>query len=1456
MSNWLNLNESLSNLKGQISNFANNVLAESEEGVQSPNEEYESLKRICAEKDHQIENLKKINSELQKSSQVNGSHNDESNWEWVPPEETTPKETVSDLKRLIRDLENEKDDLSTQLEQLDAENQQNIAELVSIREKLQEENLSLKEKCDKLKHQLKTTITSEKKLQKQLQDLQSVSKDHTNQVPSLNDKKKSELLVELEEKTKELSVLKSTHDTLEKTLEEFKTNLKDYQSKLALSEAENKVIYAELQQAKEQVRLCELKSQEDTENCQKLAFILESYEKQVTALKEELDDVKNQSKNNVNREKDVTELENNLSKAIEELDQARKELELTKQEHQEARNQVDGLRERLQSVNEENKVLQCKNDELITSKNEKNSQVHEEDIKEFEINLKKALEDLSRTQNELELTKQEHQTARTQVDELLERLQALSEENKSLQWKQVELDAVTNQNKNNQELHENNTKELEGNLKKALEDLDRTQKELELTKREHQKARIQLNQSLQALSEENKTLHCKKDDMHRSYINIITDNVKRFMDSGVVSPDPSEDPQILEFSKQVESIFKILLEFKEKCQQLERQVLESSQEKSEILNEKNTEIEKLMQNSEVLSQEIIEKSNTIKELEIEITNLVVSDDELIQEFEAKNQSRMGLETIPESNEDNMVLLETALENANEKIKELEKKVEHETKSVEEQESFESDPEVNDYKALLNNFDSLKIDYDLISKELTNTKSRLDEVEDENENIKSQLDRNKSDFENVDYQLSEANFTIDNLREEIETIELKMNTLAKEYAQTKIQAMNSVDLKTELNEVREKYLSEENTRRNLENQVKNLTEKLQNSKMVETSFKLQCDTLSKENLALTEARNNLESSLANIKTTLADYEKSYTELLQKYDEILIKCEGLSTQLHEKDSEILKLNNALLEIKDQKENEAETGDLARKLEERLRNKEQEIIQLRDQFKEFISKQEEVDKQLKNDSDKNEGLVARYQEEIRNLREELRKLLESGDKNEVFNQQIVGLQAALDESKKTVQALQLQIQDLNNSRNELINMVTVKHQESLTYHNEIQRLSEVLKGETEKSLRMEAQLVQASSSSEAIAKKDEEIDKLNDEINFLKEKCDILTKNLLEEQSSKSGPSDKEVSLFKQLERLQSHLMEVEEHYTQELLQVEQKNSDLQAKLAEVLQKQLQMVTNQRDELRKKISDAEDANSKQAVALTNLQFVLEQFQKDREKDVIKETERIRRQINTEKQVQEELKKEIENLKRQLDESRQGLQAASRLSDQLEMVKKQNSGLKDEVSQLQQKLNKSQQEIQNLTSQTDGKVEKGLIKNLVVGFLSSGNTNWTKDQTQVLKIIATVLDFNQQDHDKVKLNKSQQQGSWLGSILSPHAQGQNMSQESLSQAFVKFLENESKPRIVPNLLDSSMVKPTASEEESSKKQTPIVLNEIVLPTFADFGQSRNSSSILKDVLKDNNNT
>lgn len=57
--------------------------------------------------------------------------------------------------------------------------------------------------------------------------------------------------------------------------------------------------------------------------------------------------------------------------------------------------------------------------------------------------------------------------------------------------------------------------------------------------------------------------------------------------------------------------------------------------------------------------------------------------------------------------------------------------------------------------------------------------------------------------------------------------------------------------------------------------------------------------------------------------------------------------------------------------------------------------------------------------------------------------------------------------------------------------------------------------------------------------------------------------------------------------------------------------------------------------------------------------------------------------------------------------------------------------------------------------------KVEKGLVKNLILGYVVAPNNN---DKTQILKLISAVLEFNQYEVDRVGLNRSQ--SGWLDSI------------------------------------------------------------------------------------------
>ncbi|VEN40474.1 unnamed protein product [Callosobruchus maculatus] len=1254
-----------------------------EDEIASLKNENELVKKNEEKFKKEVEDMKAVVESLRNSSFSSLVHS----------EGDSSENAVEDYKKEAEKLENEVEELRKTIEAL-----QNGDRLNNIDSKsLFEENQKLKFELEEQKKEVNVLSDSEERLKNIVEKYRKDTEKLEKEIDTLNRALKSnsdnknvvqenqKLKMDLEEKKKQISVLKSSEETLQKVVEKYKQNIGDTENFLE----EKQLLLSELQKARSEIEMYEQKSLQDEKHCEKLAFILESYEKQVRSLNDELEELKAQK-----RENPVMDRE---------------------------------LRQELENIEED-----CK-DQLTTLQQELDIiAVKDEDL----------------------------QKLKKKIDELEEEIKELTDEN--------------------------------NNMKEDMKDLQSI----------HEKAML---------------------DLHDKYINVVTENIKKIQDTGLVDLDiyySEKDPHINAFQKQIENIVNVLVDFRNKCESLEKETLSLTEEKNRILNEKNVEIEKLMSNSEMLSQEVMQKGKLIKDYENEINELSKNNKLLITDLEKLKNKR--LQTISESDEDNVVLLECQLENANRRIEDLERVIDDlEKQNKREVSDEDTEIEVNKHKELyqefLNTFDQMQIDYDTLKTDFEDMKQKSQIAEKENSDLKSFLEKMRIDYENVEYQLSEVRI---NGQEELEQAKEKIDLLLMERDElSKLNENLSKDFEeTKCNVIvlREKLALEQDKRKNTDVWVKQLTEKLQNYEEAETKLRLQYDTMCRDLQTMTDAKNKLEISLSNTTRELEGLKVKYEELLERDS---LKDEHDTS---EKLLETIKLNT-----------EAE--------------KHQKV-------EETPSTKDDVED------------LAQLKASIDALTEERNRLK-------------LDYESQLAESLARYNDLQQQFQELTNARNELVNIVTTKHNESVAYHGEIQRLTQILLQETEKSKKLEEQLNELQSKTD-----ESEMEKLSDQNNFLREKCEVLAKNLLETQSrvqhleaEKNEPSEKEIGLQRNIDRLQAHLIEMEEHYTQELLQSEHKVQELTMKVKELeereknssniytsvsiranqqvesLQSQLQMVVAERDSLRKQVSDAEDQISKHSAALANLQFVLEQFQKDKEKDIHKETERIRRRINIEKQVQEELKKEIECLKSQLDESKQGLLAASRLSDQLENTKKTVTVLKKEVSQLQEKLSKKEEELGNIARQTDGKVDKSLVKNLVVGFISSNN-NLTKDQAQILKIISTVLDFSQEDHKK--LDVKQQQGSWLSSLLSPHTDThQKMSQESLSQAFIKFLESESKPREVPSLLNSKDVPMSNSNNNETPRQSPLVLNEVVLPTFTEFAQNRNSSSILKNVLKDGNN-
>lgn len=625
-------------------------------------------------------------------------------------------------------------------------------------------------------------------------------------------------------------------------------------------------------------------------------------------------------------------------------------------------------------------------------------------------------------------------------------------------------------------------------------------------------------------------LENEKTDLHEKYINILSASIKKYINGNEETSlqEIDENSNLKEFRTQVENVLRLILDFKTKTESLEKELFE----KTKMISEKNYEIEKLLKNSEILSQEVLTKTQTIKDYETECSELMKNNDILINELE-KYKNSSGLQTISESNEDNMVLLETQLENSNKKINELQTELESSR---------------NDYNVLLQNYNVLDEQYKACVNEKDELKSNIENNEYKCTELKIMQDSFKEDLEK--YEKICANLTSSNkfLETSNKEYEIKFNMLQKQ-----------------IEELHQKLLSEEEVRAQLLVEKNNLTEKLQSFKMAETSLKLH---FNKELQMAVEGKQEIESKLNFVLNELEQYKNELKQLQEK---------NLLLEETRKQFEELKLGNEQLLNKNIE------------LLEQLKISESNYNTLKERFEDLS-----IDKSV-------------------SLAENLNKLTLTqtqfwSSSNSSQN----------DVPEPTVD-LQSENAKLQSQLNELINLVNSKQQENITYHGEIQRLNQILAAEIEKSQQLQ------KSFNDKLQQKQEECEKLSDQNNFLQGKCEVLTQNLLQQQS-----------MEKELERLRAHLVEIEETYTQELLQSERKNQELQTKMNEIeereknsstlytsvsiranqqveaLQNQIQLLTNQRDELRQRISDAEDENNRQAAALTNLNFVLQQFQR----------------------------------------------------------------------------------------------------------------------------------------------------------------------------------------------------------------------------------------------------
>lgn len=337
----------------------------------------------------------------------------------------------------------------------------------------------------------------------------------------------------------------------------------------------------------------------------------------------------------------------------------------------------------------------------------------------------------------------------------------------------------------------------------------------------------------------------------------------------------------------------------------------------------------------------------------------------------------------------------------------------------------------------------------------------------------------------------------------------------------------------------------------------------------------------------------------------------------------------------------------------------------------------------------------------------------------------------------------------------------------REQLMAALSQKHSESVGYHSEMQRGFQQLQLVTDQMTGVQTQLSDTT-----------------EKLQLLQREHDQCAENESERRR-----------LAQELERLQRHLYETEENYTQEALRAEQREielsnqlrsemtmsmeSELASQRIESLQAELVDVVRQRDDVTLQLDDV-------TISLTNLQHVLQQFQCEKQRELSLAVSASKREID-------ELKQQNATIQEKLSEANKGLAAANRLNEQLDRKEDTISALKTEIGKQQERFQRVHIELDEIRSNSSGRVDKSLVRNLVVGWQSAP----VRQKRDALRVLATVLDFSADDRQRVRLDSAATSATpggrrSLTSALSVVGDGDGGA-ASLSQAFVRFLESES---------------------------------------------------------------
>ncbi|XP_076965744.1 thyroid receptor-interacting protein 11-like [Callospermophilus lateralis] len=233
------------------------------------------------------------------------------------------------------------------------------------------------------------------------------------------------------------------------------------------------------------------------------------------------------------------------------------------------------------------------------------------------------------------------------------------------------------------------------------------------------------------------------------------------------------------------------------------------------------------------------------------------------------------------------------------------------------------------------------------------------------------------------------------------------------------------------------------------------------------------------------------------------------------------------------------------------------------------------------------------------------------------------------------------------------------------------------------------------------------------------------------------------------------DQELRLNRELERLRSQLLESEESYAQEILaaedkeiQLRQKVTLLEEKLAtsskashqasvqiESLQEQLSLVSQQRDENALQLSLCQERVRQCALSSSNLEHAQEEEKAMHSAELAKGKQLVAEWKNK----AEKLEGEVSSLQERLHEANAMLDSASKLREDLDLKEEEMEELKKQNELRKEMLDHAQQKLSTLVNSTEGKLDKVLMRNLLIGHFKAPKGK----RLEVLQLMGSILDI-----------------------------------------------------------------------------------------------------------------